>query len=842
MVVATRASIFLVAVCLGCDAAPTDLGPPALAPPLRPIPPAITISPVVELNGPIAPARDLEDVGFGPVALGASASVSLRLDHPVDFAPPACPASPFCWDGSAVHFSPTELGSATTAIFAGPLEVPVHGFGQPRPLACFDLEHRLRSLGPVGCVDAEIVCVHLGMGEAATVPLEATAMDPGGSGAPAVTVQALGSLEAEGDRAVLPIRVCPRTAGPFEIRFSTPAGTEPAASSVVGGEVKLADEALGAPAELPVGLASELVLLLERIPPGVQARLTAEPRPHPGLRVVRTKIEELFATTARVLVEVVPLAATSAPDALEVELGYGEAFPAVHRLPFLAFDAECRLAVEPSTVDFGTLPLLFEPFPTAVRLTQRGPGTCPIRLPAEAGENLRYGPGFAPDRLQSIDPGQTLVVPLLPEAGARSEIRQASFRFEVPGVGGPQEASVSTRVEFLDANLSIQAASERCRPDRPRRLRLEAGPSPTRIERLELAGDPGFSLMGPELPFTLEPGATAEVRVEYDGRAAHARTELRLEARSGPSSEVARIGLDYGGIETLPRRVDRFRTPGRPQVDLLLVLDGSASFERTEHFWSNLGRFWRFVRAQRLSAQLALLRSDPADPGELGQIPAGLSRNLVPGFEDDDEPALLAAVEATLASPSGQLEQPLAAALAAIGRADWLRPGAVLGLIIVTDEDEQSPFTLEEAQSSLRRVKGLRNTNLFSASTISGGPMGCRDHGVTASPSPRLFDWAYRAGVFEAVCTPDWARSLEGHGDTNWFKSPRYSVTAPPIEATIEVWVDGVLLPARSEDGAVNWAYHSVARPMGDHRIVFAPSALPPAGAEVEVRYAADCR
>lgn len=363
--------------------------------------------------------------------------------------------------------------------------------------------------------------------------------------------------------------------------------------------------------------------------------------------MVETTIDPLTETAARVAVA----AATTAPESLEVELHFGGPVPVIQAIRFRAHAADCRLTVEPATVDFGAPPLGLDPFSVAVRLNQRGVGPCPIRLPSLEGSALDYGLGFEPGRFDAIGPGETLFVPLRPAASSAAVVMQASFRIEAAGASEPQPVVVPTRVEWRNPAFSLRSVGGWCSDDWSRRLRLEAGPDdPTRFERLSLTGPPGFEFLAPAAPFILRPGEGVDVDVAYDRRAQSASTQLFVEARTGSRDEAVRVALDYSGLDALPRQVDRFQNYGTIDVDLLVVLDGSGSFERTGSLERNRG-------------------------------------------------------------PSGHREQPLAAALAAIERADWLRPSAVLSLVVVTDEDDQSPFALDPALNSLLLVKGFRNTN-----------------------------------------------------------------------------------------------------------------------------------
>jgi hypothetical protein len=90
--------------------------------------------------------------------------------------------------------------------------------------------------------------------------------------------------------------------------------------------------------------------------------------------------------------------------------------------------------------------------------------------------------------------------------------------------------------------------------------------------------------------------------------------------------------------------------------------------------------------------------------------------------------------------------------------------------------------------------------------------------------------------VFQSICTSDWSRALEDLSTTAFGFKSRFFLTNQPVINTIEVYIDGMLLPATSPGGTVNWSYD-----YGTNAINFSPFAVPEPGAMIRVEYTVEC-
>jgi hypothetical protein len=317
---------------------------------------------------------------------------------------------------------------------------------------------------------------------------------------------------------------------------------------------------------------------------------------------------------------------------------------------------------------------------------------------------------------------------------------------------------------------------------------------------------------------------------------------LRGMLRMQTSGGLVQVPLAFGRAAPRARRqVDRFQAPRPWEVDVLFVVDDSASMARWHpNLARNLMDFVNFADAQRLDYRLMLTRTAT---GAL--VPLGPAGQLYLGPDDTPE-RRGAFVERAVGRPEAPraaglgIERPVEAALRAIdgARGGALREDAVLSVVVVTDEADRSPVTLDSALDALLAVKGRRNTHLLSFSVISGGDTGCRAGQLAAAPTLRLVELARRTGgVAGRLCSPDWSRVLEDLRRVAFgvFKS-RYFLTNPPIPETVEVEVNGLRVPATCSSGRVNWTFD-----FSTDSVNFTPLGLPPPGADLRIEYDAGC-
>lgn len=320
----------------------------------------------------------------------------------------------------------------------------------------------------------------------------------------------------------------------------------------------------------------------------------------------------------------------------------------------------------------------------------------------------------------------------------------------------------------------------------------------------------------------------------------------------------------YGSAAEDPINEDRYVQLETPEVDILWVVDNSCSMsEEQASLTANFQSFMNFAQAQGLDYQLAVVTTDtdncPSNPP--AQRPANMSQGQCGYFADgqhtnnprdpswriirpETQPSPLAAFTAiaTQGINGSGLERGLDAAYRALSsplvstwNGGFLRPSAYLAVIFLSDEEDQSPNSVDFYSNFFLAIKGFRNTHLFSASAIVGdAPNGCG--GFQADAGMRYIETANRTGgIFESICTADWAQALENLGLSVFGFKSRFFLGNQPVPSSVEVFVDGVRIQ-QSSGTQVRWTYDPVS-----NTINFAPLAIPEPGAEIVIRYRAEC-
>ncbi|MBN2360328.1 MAG: hypothetical protein JXR83_12820, partial [Deltaproteobacteria bacterium] len=155
-------------------------------------------------------------------------------------------------------------------------------------------------------------------------------------------------------------------------------------------------------------------------------------------------------------------------------------------------------------------------------------------------------------------------------------------------------------------------------------------------------------------------------------------------------------------------------------------------------------------------------------------------------------------------------------------------------VIFVSDENDQSPGDVGDYVDKLLEVKGY-DANAVVASAIAGDvPAGCNANGNDADAGDRYLDVVLGLnGVFESICTPDWATTMEQIGLGTFAALTRFDLTRLPDASTVVVTVDGQVVPQDPYNG---WTYDPA-----HNAIHFHGTAVPEAGENISISYTAEC-
>ena len=238
---------------------------------------------------------------------------------------------------------------------------------------------------------------------------------------------------------------------------------------------------------------------------------------------------------------------------------------------------------------------------------------------------------------------------------------------------------------------------------------------------------------------------------------------------------------------------------GCGKMDLLFVVDNSGSMsEEQASLAVNFPKFIDVLKAYKTASGLPLdyrvgltttsltdtvpiplpipLPIPQGDDGALrNKSSCGMTRPWIEGT--DANPAMQFACVANVGTDGSGHEQPLnGAQLALIDRvadgknAGFLRTDALLGIVLITDEDDQSgdpknsssnPLPVDEFIKAFDTVKG---DHLKWATAVIAGPSACMSAFGSAEEAVRLKDFVQKSGkqaVFASICDGDLAKSLD---------------------------------------------------------------------------------
>ena len=308
---------------------------------------------------------------------------------------------------------------------------------------------------------------------------------------------------------------------------------------------------------------------------------------------------------------------------------------------------------------------------------------------------------------------------------------------------------------------------------------------------------------------------------------------VSIEPFSLERSEVVRIALKEPQALP-PTQADQYvQTSG--VVDILWVIDDSGQMANNRTLLA--GNFTAFF-------------DEIGDHGQvdfnIGVISAnGLDQGVLHGpIISKDTPDAGAVFLGEVTYPQGRVAwvQSLAMMKLALTTANtnigFPRPNAALGVIAISNADDQSFGGVPYFARFLRGVKGQGNENLSSFSTISGDlPKGCQPareaqyFGSYAGASIRLTQMAtLSGGVIGSICDNSFQNSLTRIAQALNTLRKVFPLSLKPDPSTIQVLVDGAAISQNSSNG---WTYVAAL-----NAIEFLGSYVPPPGSKIDITYA----
>ena len=175
--------------------------------------------------------------------------------------------------------------------------------------------------------------------------------------------------------------------------------------------------------------------------------------------------------------------------------------------------------------------------------------------------------------------------------------------------------------------------------------------------------------------------------------------------------------------------------------------------------------------------------------------------------------------------------------------AGFVRPGATLGIVSVSDAEDQSPQTVSFYVNQLLNVKPPGRVTFSAIAPLQAtSPIaGCTYDGAGGAPRT-LAAVSALGGLSREICTPDWKQGLLDLGPSVFgavFGASSFLLSnIPDLTAgrTIAVKVNAAAVPPIAGGGATVWSYDATA-----NRLIFEPAYVPVPGDAVTATYFVAC-
>ena len=382
----------------------------------------------------------------------------------------------------------------------------------------------------------------------------------------------------------------------------------------------------------------------------------------------------------------------------------------------------------------------------------------------------------------------------------------------------------------------------------------------------------------PPLPFSIGANSSVQVKLKYHPSKSGIETAVFRISTDAPNANNGVIDVPMTGEGTTDSAVkDVFKQTDKPTVDVLWCVDNSGSMSDDQSgMSSNFPTFINYAVSLNIDYQLGVVTTEINDsgkgdtgdmiyPGVLFQragepriitnsnphptTPPYTPTNVDPikAFEanampgtccSDAQESCMEAVHMALSDPLINDDQ---------ANKGFLRKYAKLVIIMMSDEDDQSPGTVDYYVDFLKQLKGPRNKDLLSVSMICAFD---RDGDVKNPPNAqacasgssssgsagvRYLDMFKKIGdgLALTICQSNWGTTMQKLGLDAFVAIIEYFLSRQADPSTIVVKVNGNAVP---NDPVNGYSYDP-----NTNSVVFGSGAVPPKGATIEVSYSAQC-
>lgn len=402
-------------------------------------------------------------------------------------------------------------------------------------------------------------------------------------------------------------------------------------------------------------------------------------------------------------------------------------------------------------------------------------------------------------------------------------------------------AARRARVEVLPPELDFGAVTLTCAAPTAAVTVWNLGTDDLVFHRAEIAGgasSPFRIVSAPSAGSVIRGGESANVVIGYTPRATASDHDVLRISTSDETRDPVLVPLRGLGTED-ELVTDTFSQPTNAKVDFLFVIDDSESMSQEQaNLRRNLAALVANADVRGGDYQLGVVTTDLFDPQKGGRL-QGTPRIV---RSSDTSPASAFSTNANVGTRGNNAEQGLDAMRLALtapnltpGGANegLVRSGASLEVIVLSDEEDQSPGTPAFHVAMLRSIAAVGKLSHARLSSIVGPePSGCRSASGIADPGTRYLEVSrLTGGVIGSICDEDFARTLAEVVERAFALRQRFHLSRTPVPSTLRVTVDAQVMTERAQ-----WSHDAAS-----NEVVFTAASIPSAGSSIVVTYRAAC-
>lgn len=288
-------------------------------------------------------------------------------------------------------------------------------------------------------------------------------------------------------------------------------------------------------------------------------------------------------------------------------------------------------------------------------------------------------------------------------------------------------------------------------------------------------------------------------------------------------------------------QVDVWQQNPPDEVDILLVVDNSCSMEPYQtKLGANFTQFISWFIEADVDYQIGVVTTDIIDTRTAGAIQGPIIT------ADTANPEGQFSANVNVGTGGAAFEAGIEAAHMALTtkmndgtNAGFLRDDASLSIIFVSDEEDSSPYGVNNYINEFVDIKGARNRDVFNASAlvVSDYADCTSDQQAVSTIGSRYMDVAQQTGgIVGNLCDNDFESIVFDLSLASTRLRNIYWLSDEPNLTTLEVSIDDEIIPCA--DG--RWSYDEILDESSNEvrpAIVFDPAQMPPVGSKIAARY-----